>query len=266
MLLKKQPFRALAVYLLLPLSTAQYVVVPGSVPGAHLSPLGLPTLNFAHQQSEVKILVCGDSISQGDENDFTWRYRLWEWFQQQQSHTTTTTRSTTPALKYVGPYNGTLPSTLPDPASFDANIPQTTGAYHPTVSPSFSPLGGSAHFAVYGRPAWQDIDVLEAQVAAHQPDLVVLHMGFNDIAWWGATPESLLETARQLVWNARVAKHDVAVLIAEVSHRVLLGGREEIPVTTDAYNALLRRKVEEWSLVESPVVVVRVTEEYDCEF
>lgn len=265
-------FRFLAACLLLPLSTAQHVVVPGSVPGSLFSPHGLPPATSAprHQQSEVKILVCGDSISQGKENDFTWRYRLWEWFEQQ---STTTTTSTTPTLKYVGPYNGTLPSIIPESAlytnpdnPFEVPKPQTWGTYHPSVSPAFSPLGGSAHFAVYGRPAWQDIDLLAEQVTTHQPDLVILHLGFNDIGWWGATPESLTETVQQLVWNARTAKRDVAVLIADVSHRLLVGGREDIPGTTDRYNKLLREKAAEWSHEDSPVVAVGVSEEYDCEF
>lgn len=253
---------AVCLPLALSLTTAQHQtpVDPGSVSDASRTPLEHHPSNSAqqhlHQQSEVKILVCGDSISQGSENDFTWRYRLWEWFQQ--SSTTTTT----PALKFVGPYNGTFPSIKP-PAS-DPPVPATTGPYHPSVSPAF--LTNSAHFAVYGRPAWQDVDLIAAQVTAHTPDVVILHLGFNDIGWWGTPPALLIQHVQQLVWNARSARRNVTVLVADVSHRLLVSGREEIPVATEEYNALLGRKVSEWTHEDSPVVLVRVSEEYDCEY
>ncbi|CAN8104308.1 unnamed protein product [Discula destructiva] len=223
----------------------------------------------------IKILVCGDSISQGREYDFTWRYRLWEWFQQQQQQQhAANTPITIPSLQYVGPYDGTLPSSstpLNSAATFDPSVPQTWGAYHPTVSPAFWSADGSgrkpnasAHFAVYGRPAHLDVDLIGDQVRTHAPDVVVLHLGINDIGWWGSTPETLARSVQLLVFNARVARPNVAVLIADVSHRLQIGGREDIPVTTDAYNALLADKVAEWTLPESPVVIVPVSKEYDC--
>lgn len=234
-------------------------------------------------QNTIKFLVCGDSITQGAEGDFTWRYRLWEWFRAnaQLAMTTptsagtsgsTTTRTTTtkttyltPTLQYVGPYNGTLPASVAD--DIDLADPQTWGPYHPSVDPAFSPGGGSAHFAVYGRPAWMDVDLLREQVARHGPDVVVLHLGFNDFGWWGQTAAELVESVRKLVAEARrgSAGGRVGILIADVSHRLLVQGREDIPVTTDEYNALLKQKALGWSTVESPVTVVKVSEDYDCE-
>jgi hypothetical protein len=43
----------------------------------------------------AKIMIIGDSISQGHEGDYTWRYRLWEWSQ-----------SNVAEVDFVGPYNG----------------------------------------------------------------------------------------------------------------------------------------------------------------
>lgn len=33
--------------------------------------------------SQISVMVVGDSITQGTEGDWTWRYRLWEWFRDQ---------------------------------------------------------------------------------------------------------------------------------------------------------------------------------------
>lgn len=250
------------------------------------TPPSYPVANVVTAQNTIKILACGDSITQGADGDFTWRYRLWEWFQtnslnpsaQQDTSSASTSPSTstttsfpggaatyiTPTLQYVGPYNGTLPSSVAD--DIDLSNPQTGGAYAATVGPAFSPGGGSAHFAVYGRPAWMDVDLIQAQVATHQPDFVILHLGFNDFGWWGQTAPELLESVRKLVTNARLGRSDVKILIADVSHRLLVKGREDIPSTTDRYNALLKQNALGWSTVESPVVVVKVSEDYDCEF
>jgi hypothetical protein len=31
----------------------------------------------------ISVMVVGDSMTQGKEGDWTWRYRLWEWFNDQ---------------------------------------------------------------------------------------------------------------------------------------------------------------------------------------
>lgn len=238
----------------------------------------------------VRILVCGDSISQGREGDFTWRYRLWEWFHNNsktQSTTTTPTapgrptqpsnspssssssssdsdnKNTHPTIQYVGPFNGTLPAEV-DAINVDPTNPQTWGTYHPSVSPLFSPGGGSSHFAVYGRPAWQDIEPLHAQVSTHQPDILVLHLGFNDIGWWGHNATDLILSVQRLVFNARLARPDIKVLIADVSHRVAVSGREDIEAITNEYNDLLDAGAAEWWTAGSPVEVVKVSKVYDC--
>lgn len=253
-----------------------FLVLPCLLLPAAAAAANLNNLVTTNQQPPVlKILVCGDSITQGADGDFTWRYRLWEWFRQQQEDentetTTTMTTTTTPTLHFVGPYTGTLPAGVAD--AIDLADPQTNGTYHPAVDPAFYPGGGSsgsggnsAHFAVYGRPAWLDVDLIAAQVAAARPDVVVLHLGFNDIGWWAQTAAELLASIRALVDNARLGRPDMRILIADVSHRVLVPGREDIPRTTDAYNALLRKSVVGWSTEQSPVWVVKVSEDYDCE-
>lgn len=44
----------------------------------------------------LRILIVGDSMTQGAEGDYTWRYRIWSWLRQQNVSAT-----------FVGPYTGT---------------------------------------------------------------------------------------------------------------------------------------------------------------
>ena len=50
----------------------------------------------------LKVMIVGDSMSQGREGDWTWRFRIWEWFKDQGL-----------TVDFVGPYNGTAQSDLP---------------------------------------------------------------------------------------------------------------------------------------------------------
>lgn len=69
-----------------------------------------------------------------------------------------------------------------------------------------------------------------------------------------------------LVFRARLARRDVALLVADVSSRLLLEARQDLEGITIEYNNLLALKVEEWSTAESPVLLVKVREEYDCKY
>lgn len=255
-------------FFFIPLVLAQKFAPFIPVPKRHVTAPPPPT---------IKLLVCGDSITQGQEFDFTWRYRLWEWFRSNAA-----VDHLAPNLQYVGPYNGTLPKTetkihqqqspprLEGAHGHDEEDVQkqqqqqqpTWGSYHPTTSPEF--IG--AHFALYGRPAWQVVDLLPTQVETYQPDIVVLHLGFNDIAWFGLKPAELVERMGWLVFRARLARRDVALLVADVSSRLLLEARQDLEGITIEYNNLLALKVEEWSTAESPVLLVKVREEYDCKY
>lgn len=63
-------------------------------PIARSSPVSSPTLPDRLIRNEasspldsravaISVMVVGDSMTQGKEGDWTWRYRLWEWFNDQ---------------------------------------------------------------------------------------------------------------------------------------------------------------------------------------
>lgn len=48
----------------------------------------------------ISMMIVGDSLTQGSEGDWTWRYRLWEWLKSQEV-----------LVDFVGPFLGTRPTT-----------------------------------------------------------------------------------------------------------------------------------------------------------
>lgn len=60
--------------------------------------------NGKQQGSALRVLVVGDSMTHGSEGDYTWRYRMHEWFTSQGI-----------AYQFVGPYAGTIKPPEPAP-------------------------------------------------------------------------------------------------------------------------------------------------------
>jgi hypothetical protein len=51
-----------------------------SIPIDFLQDASTPILE---PRAAISVMIVGDSITQGREGDWTWRYRLWQWFQEQ---------------------------------------------------------------------------------------------------------------------------------------------------------------------------------------
>ncbi|KAG2005333.1 hypothetical protein GB937_008876 [Aspergillus fischeri] len=160
------------------------------------------TKHLHERANGLKIIIVGDSISQGREGDFTWRYRIWEWFQSQGV-----------AVDFVGPYTGTVQPDKPAPPSPPAlyGEPQPTGAikvsggYAKEVSSNFP----KSHFAVWGRAAAVDKGLIEEVMAAHPADLMLLLLGFNDMGWFYSDSMGTLDSIHTLISNARAANPNI---------------------------------------------------------
>ncbi|MFJ9742673.1 fibronectin type III domain-containing protein [Streptomyces sp. NPDC101166] len=208
----------------------------------------------------LRVMVVGDSMSQGDEGDWTWRYRLWQWFKSQHVE-----------VDFVGPYKGTRnrpdpvgPAVPPlqgePPTHPSVENPPVSGRYAAGVDEDFD----SDHFAVWGRQAAQDKKLIGSMVTQYRPDLLLVGLGFNDMGWFVSGAQGTLDSVKTLVDNARAAKPDLRFAVANVPQRSAIGGREDLPVTTAAYNDMLARAIPSWSTQTSRVESVDWAGSYDC--
>ncbi|MFF5922700.1 fibronectin type III domain-containing protein [Streptomyces flavochromogenes] len=209
----------------------------------------------------LRVLAVGDSMTQGMEGDFTWRYRLWEWFKDQHV-----------AVDFVGPYQGTkqpdTPTGPPAPPPLQGEIespsatpPPVSGAYAQGIPAGFD----SDHFAVWGRQAAQDKDLIGPVVAEYKPDLVLFGIGFNDMGWLVSDATGTLDSMKTLVDRARAAKGDIRFAVANVPMRPLIDGRQDLIVKTRQYNTMLRDAIPSWSTLASPVKLVDWEAAYSCD-
>ncbi|PNH52705.1 hypothetical protein VD0003_g4649 [Verticillium dahliae] len=165
-------------------------------------------------------MIVGDSITQGFEGDYTWRFRLAEWF---------TSESITP--NFVGPWTGTHTNAEPS----DPKPPRLIGTG--PVPPDERRTGGayangvsfkSNHWALWGRQAAQVKNEIRSQVSTHSPDWLLVMLGFNDLGWWVGGPDDTLASVKAIVDEARAAKSNVRILIANVIHRTFIEGRNDL--------------------------------------
>lgn len=181
-------------------------------------------------QQPSRVLIVGDSMTQGDNGFHSWRYFAWKQL---------TADPASPAVDFVGPWTGS-----------HADEDMWGGSY---ADPDFD----QDHAARWGQAMWQGLEAPDERspaiadlVAAHDPDVIVEALGTNDIAWSKMTPTQMSEQVRTFVARARSVKPDVDVILGGVP-------QEWIPLAAD-YNAVLPALAAELSTSESRVVAAEV--------
>ncbi|KAG8630262.1 hypothetical protein KVT40_001881 [Elsinoe batatas] len=207
-----------------------------------------PTLIARQSDNNVKMLIAGDSITQGAEGDYTWRWRLLSWLRNEGTATRVT---------FVGPYPGTQNPDLPQdpqPPLFygqtpAATPPRVTGGYATAVPTAFIPENN--HLALWGRQA--------AQV---KPDYLLVALGFNDMGWLVSDWAGTLTSIRSIVANARQANPDLRIVLATVPNRTFI--RQDLVDNTTRYNNEIRNVVAALSTQTSPITLAEFAKEYAC--
>ena len=157
----------------------------------------------------VRILLVGDSVTQGSAGDWTWRYRLWQHL-----------RDTGTAVDLVGPRNDV----------YDFNVPAFGSQAY--ADPRFD----RDHAARWGMTfSGQDVPIQQL-VRRYRPDVVVEMLGLNDLVMEHRRPRLVIRSARAFVRDARAADPDVDVVLAELPQTWDTG----VQVYDDALGALAR--------------------------
>lgn len=207
-----------------------------------------------------RVMIVGDSITQGREGDYTWRYRLWRWFQDQKI-----------PVEFVGPWKGTVNPEKPGPPKrphVDGELlppeePQNQGGYAEDVDAGFE--DNTWHCSRWGWQAYEAKEEIEDHVRRHQPDYLLVALGFNDMGWFKTDADGTLESMKTLVERARVGKRDLDFVLGNVPHRSYMEGRPDLPKSIDRYNSLLKDAVPAWDTKQSRIALAPFRENYSCD-
>ncbi|MBZ5736891.1 GDSL-type esterase/lipase family protein [Nocardioides mangrovi] len=173
----------------------------------------------------VRVLIVGDSVTQGSAGDWTWRYRLWQHLEDDEVDVD----FVGPTDKLAGPPPGETNEDYTDP-DFDRD-----------------------HAARWGKrfadPDWPIGDLVEA----YHPDVVVELLGVNDLIT-GIAPDQVLDEAGDFVSDAQAADPGVDVVLGQLSQSWIAG----VPAYDDGLAALAERG----STDDSRVVVAQAPADY----
>ncbi|MDZ5620563.1 GDSL-type esterase/lipase family protein [Nocardioides sp. HM23] len=174
----------------------------------------------------VRILLVGDSVTQGSSGDWTWRYRLWRHF----------VAAGVP-VDFVGPRSDLWDNLTDQPGSM---------AY---ADPRFD----KDHAARWGMQAFVPDVPAGRLVEDHRPDVVVVMLGVNDLLY-GASPEAVAGRTVELVDEVHAADLEVDVVLAEATQTWFPGVTE--------FNDLLDDVASEVDDATGQVVVARTAARY----
>lgn len=154
--------------------------------------LGPTQVSSAGAATTYRVLITGDSITQGSSGDYTWRYRLWNKLQ----------ATETDSVSFVG--------TRTD--LYD-NVNDTFGSYHYAAD-----FGGKAHSARWGTSFQQQLSGIQDQVSSTNANVLVVMLGSNDLAY-ATSPAQTISNLKTYIARARQAKPGIDVVVGQVVNR-----------------------------------------------
>ena len=169
----------------------------------------------------VKVLLIGDSVTQGSSGDWTWRYRLWKHLQ----------ATYDAPVDFVGPRDD-LHDILTDQNGNDDYI-----------DPGFD----RDHAARWGMTLSYADTPIDELVEDYQPDVVVEMLGTNDLLFLQQSPAQVEQNIENFVTAAQSADPDVDIVLSEITQTWFTGATE--------LNALLADGAAELDTAGSTVVL-----------
>lgn len=190
---------------------------------------GLTPVQAATAPPPVRVMVNGDSISQGFDGDQNWRYFLWKEIQSQHL-----------AVDMVGPFDK----------------PHVTPGWH---SASYASSDFDAdHDAVGGTTLGSWRARVGHDVAQQHPQVLVVELGINDLRA-GTSPTTLLAELRQYVAAAQAAEPSVTIVLSSVLP-IADPTRPGIDHAVAQYDDLVRDSLTSLSTADSRVTLANTTQ------
>ena len=138
----------------------------------------------------------------------------------------------------------------------------TVGGYAQDVDSTF--LSNCNHFAMWGHAAAVDKG-LKGVLQQHPTDMMLLMLGFNNIGWFYSNAPGTINGIETLVSNAQAANPNLKFTIANVPQRSFISRRQDLVDNTVTYNSLLPGAISKLTTEQSPISLVELEENYDCQ-
>jgi lysophospholipase L1-like esterase len=177
-----------------------------------------------------RIMVVGDSITEGSAGDYTWQYRLYEHLRAD---------GVTPRM--VGPYH-----------SLFNNVTKTEGDQN-YANPGFE----HANDATWGMTLSHEKDAIGGRVATYRPDYLLVLLGLDDLFWFGTSQPDMAADLAAFIAAARTVGPHIRIVFGLLPPNIHTQTNPVFAASVAGFNHTISSTAARLSTPGSPVTVAR---------
>ena len=226
---------AIAAAVAVVVATCQVAAVGATTTGhsaasAAAQPAPCPAVPGQPSGGSPRIMIVGDSISQGSSGDYTWQYRLYEHL-----------RADGVSPQMVGPYNWLF-----------NNVTNVEGDCS-FADPKFE----HANDAVWGMTLFSAKDAIGGTVATYRPDYLLVLLGLDDIFWFGISQSDMAANLQGFIAAARAARPGIRIVLGLIPPDVHQQTNPAFAASIASYNQTISTTAAQLSTAASPIAVAQ---------
>jgi GDSL-like Lipase/Acylhydrolase family len=200
---------------------------PGRVAAA-AQPTPCPAVPGQPTGGSPRIMIVGDSITQGSSGDYTWQYRLYEHL-----------RADGVSPQMVGPYSWLF-----------NNVTSVQGdcSY---ADPRFE----RANDAMWGMALFAEKNAIRAKVATYRPGYLLVLLGLDDIFWYGISQPDMAANLRGFIAAARAAQPRIRIVLGLIPPDIHQQTEPAFAASIATFNKTISSAAGQLSTTASPIAV-----------
>jgi hypothetical protein len=197
---------------------------------AAAQPAPCPSVPDQPSGGSPRIMIVGDSITQGSSGDYTWQYRLYEHL-----------RADGVSPQIVGPYNWLF-----------NNVTNVQGdcSY---ADPKFE----HANDAMWGMTLFSEKDVIGSKVATYRPNYLLVLLGLDDIFWYGVSQSDMAANLASFIAAARAARPHIRIVLGLIPPDADQQTDPTFAANVADYNDTISSTASQLSTAASPIAVAQ---------
>ena len=187
-----------------------------------------PEVSGRQDGGSARIMIVGDSITEGSSGDYTWQYRLYEHL-----------RADGVGPHMVGPYHWLF-----------NNVTKHEGS-ETYANPRFE----HANDATWGMTLFREKDAIGAKVAKYRPDYLLVLLGLDDIYWYGLSQPQMAANLTEFIAAARDARPRIHIVFGLIPPDIHWQTSPQFAASVASYNHTIAATASQLSTTRSPIAV-----------
>lgn len=199
-------------------------------PAVAAQPAPCPTVAGQPSGGSPRIMIVGDSITQGSSGDYTWQYRLYEHL-----------RADGVRPQMVGPSNWLF-----------NNVTNVEGdcSY---ADPRFE----DANDTHWGMTLFEEQAAIGAKVTTYRPNYLLVLLGLDDIFWFGISQPDMAANLQSFIAAARSAQPHIRIVLGLVPPDIHQQTDPAFAASIGSYNNTISSTASQLSTAASPIAVAQ---------